>query len=264
MFPDPLHIGPINVQPMGVAWAIGFLLAFWLALKRGRKSKIPEQLIINLSILVLVSSLVGAKLFYAFFHWDNVTADPGKFLTTMSGSGVFGAILLSVPTALLYLHEKNESVWQVLDVAAPSWAVMEGFGRMGCFASGCCFGKPTESAIGLAFPANSPAGSGFPGMHVLPTQLFSAGAAILILGVGLLVDRRKSFHGTTFFLVLFLYSVGRFMIDFFRFYESEMMPLSISGYQVPATQWISLAMAILASMILKDEFDRTRRTKALR
>ena len=131
----------------------------------------------------------------------------------------------------------------------PSWAFLVGLGRLGCFASGCCFGKPTESGIGLVFSLNSHAGSVFPGAHLIPTQLFEAAEGFLLVAFTLLVDRKKRFYGFTFCSMLFLYGLGRFLIDFYRFYESEMIWFHLGRYAVPATQIFAMLLVLTGVLV---------------
>jgi len=174
-----------------------------------------------------------------------VTAFPIEFLKSgLSGSGVYGSIFLSSLVAVFYLRRHSQNLWQILDVITPSLALIIGLGRMGCFASGCCFGKPTESMLGLVFAFNSPAGLLFPGQHLIPTQLFAASTAFVLVTVTLLVDRKKGFYGLTFCLMMVVYGLGRFVIDFFRFYESQMVLFSIGSYAVPTTQMLSLLLSL--------------------
>jgi len=89
------------------------------------------------------------------------------------------------------------------------------FGRVGCFMAGCCYGKPTHSALGVTFtnpacqadPLNTP-------LH--PTQLYEASYIFLVMLVLLFLRSRKKFYGQLFLVYLMLYATGRFVLEYFR------------------------------------------------
>lgn len=245
MFPFAWGVDPITVQPMGIALALGLACGLWLSFLRARKIQLSSKLIVDLASLSVISSLIGSRLFFDLFRWHEVLADPASFLT--SGSGVFGAILLSIPAALLYLRRQRQPPWRVLDVVAPGVLLVVAFGRLGCFASGCCFGKPTHSILGVTFPLNSPAASVYPGLHLLPSQLFDAGwAFVVLLALALWFSRHRAFPGLESCSTLCLYGFGRFISDFYRYNDPEQVLFHIGNYGVQATQLIALLLTISA------------------
>jgi len=128
-------------------------------------------------------------------------------------SSAAGGILAGLLTAYLYCRKKGLIFAQWLDIMLPPVAVAQGFGRLGCFMAGCCYGLPTDSCLGVVFPAGSGAPAGIP---LWPTQLFSAGGDFLIAAILLLYDRKEHPKGQVGILYLLLYAVGRFAIEFFR------------------------------------------------
>ena len=119
------------------------------------------------------------------------------------------------------------------DIFMPSVALAQGFGRIGCFLAGCCYGRPTESAIGIAFTHSHYAPNG---IKLIPTQLISSAGMFVIAGILFYYGRKKHIPGKISALYLLLYSIGRFIIEFFRNdYRGEIGVLSTS-------QFISLFM----------------------
>ena len=100
-----------------------------------------------------------------------------------------------------------------LDLMIPSVALAQGFGRVGCFLAGCCYGKETDSCLGVVFTNSDFAPNG---VKVLPTQLFMAGGDILLMAVLLWYAAKRPMRGRTSALYLILYSIGRFAIEFLR------------------------------------------------
>jgi phosphatidylglycerol:prolipoprotein diacylglycerol transferase len=109
--------------------------------------------------------------------------------------------------------------WTTCDVFAPGIALGHVTGRLGCLAAGCCYGKPTDvpwaivftdplAATNVGTPLNIP-------LH--PTQLYEAGAALVIVTLLLVTERRgRPFAGRTFWSYMFLYAVSRYIIEMYR------------------------------------------------
>jgi phosphatidylglycerol:prolipoprotein diacylglycerol transferase len=132
-------------------------------------------------------------------------------------------------------------------VFAPGIALGHVTGRLGCFAAGCCYGRQTDVSWAVVFTNPLAAANvGTPlGVPLHPTQLYEAGAELLIL-VLLLVTERKGrlFAGRTFWLYMFLYAVSRFIIEIYRG-DPRGMVLGFS-----TSQFISLVLAPLSLVML--------------
>lgn len=102
------------------------------------------------------------------------------------------------------------------DLAAPSIALAQGFGRIGCFLAGCCYGRETELWFGVVFPPNPFAPAG---VKLLPTQLFSSAGDFVLASVLLWFAKRARHRGDVGALYMLLYGVGRFVLEFFRWDE---------------------------------------------
>jgi phosphatidylglycerol:prolipoprotein diacylglycerol transferase len=118
----------------------------------------------------------------------------------------------------------------------------EGFTRIGCFLNGCCFGTPTCSPFGLVFPSNSPAGATFLGQPIHPTQLYSSAAGFLLFFFALWLEKRKLRPGVLAAILLIVYSLFRFGIDFVRYYEDS---ANLWGNQVVSLCMTAVGVALL-------------------
>ena len=110
-------------------------------------------------------------------------------------------------------------MWSVTDVFAPGIALGHVIGRMGCFFAGCCFGRPTTVPWAITFHNDAAAQNAGTLLNVPlhPTQLYEAGAELVILLVLLATERKgRPFPGRTFWSYMFLYAVSRFVIEFYR------------------------------------------------
>jgi phosphatidylglycerol:prolipoprotein diacylglycerol transferase len=143
------------------------------------------------------------------------------------GYTYYGGLIGGGLAAFLFIRRRKLPMWPTVDTL--TWIVILGlgFGRIGCFLNGCCFGHVTHSWLGIVFPPGSPSWTeqgqqGLIGPHdaalpVLPTQLFEAAAAFaLVAFLALWVERKKRYAGETFVVGIALYAAARIAIEFFR------------------------------------------------
>jgi phosphatidylglycerol---prolipoprotein diacylglyceryl transferase len=174
----------------------------------------------DLGIWIIVSALVGAKLLLLVVEWDAYATSPWEMVTLVRSGGVFyGGLIAAVVVSLWYLRRHRMPVWSVTDVFAPAVALGHVIGRMGCFFAGCCHGRPTDVPWAVIFRSEVAAENvGTPiNIPLHPTQIYEAGAELLILVALLLTERRgRVFPGRTFWSYMLLYGVSRFVIEFYR------------------------------------------------
>ncbi|MNT22111.1 Prolipoprotein diacylglyceryl transferase [compost metagenome] len=135
---------------------------------------------------------------------------------------------------------------QYFDLIIPSVALAQGFGRIGCFLAGCCYGQETSSWFGVVFPENSFAPSG---VALIPTQLISSGLDFLLFFVLVFFARKKKVHGQVAALYLLLYSAGRFVLEFYRgdIIRGNVGVLSTSQFIAIILFAISIGMMVISS-----------------
>jgi phosphatidylglycerol:prolipoprotein diacylglycerol transferase len=249
MHPRLFELGPLTVYTYGVLLAAAYLLGLQLALVRARRQGLDAQRVMDLGILVIVSALVGAKLLLVVVDFDQFRADPAALFSIARSGGVFyGGLIFAVAAAFWYLRRHPLPFWSTCDVFAPGIALGHVIGRMGCFFAGCCWGRPTTLPWGITF-SNPLAAElvGTPlGVSLHPTQIYEAGAELLIL-VGLLAFERRgrTFPGRTFWVYMLVYAVSRFVIEFFRGDERGMVLGMLSTSQFISAVLVPLSIAML-------------------
>jgi phosphatidylglycerol:prolipoprotein diacylglycerol transferase len=144
------------------------------------------------------------------------------------GLAYYGGLICAFFAGLWYVNKKNIPAWKIGDTAG--WAIPLGlvFGRIGCFLAGCCFGKTCTDFFCMVFPKGSPAwdrhkelnllsAKATESLPVFPSQIFeAAGCLIIFLFLYIYLRPRKKFHGQVFFTMTILYSVLRFILEYFR------------------------------------------------
>src|SRR4051794_6003633 len=220
MYPRLFGLGPVTVYTYGVLLAAAYLLGLKLAMTRAKARGLDDARVLDLGIYIIISALVGAKLLLLITDFRTFTSDPRELLTLARSGGVFyGGLILAVTGALWYIRKIGLPLWTTCGVFAPGIALGHVVGRFGCLFAGCCFGKPTTKPWGITFTDPFAAANvGTPlGVPLHPTQLYEAGAELLILVVLLWTERKgRPFAGRTFWLYMLLYAVSRFIIEFFR------------------------------------------------
>ena len=209
-----LTIGPFTVYGYGLMIAIGIVAGCLTAEYRARKQGLDSEQIFPMVLWCLVGGFLCAKLLFGITEWKSIIQDPGFMMETLrSGFVVFGGIIGGILTGFLYCRIRKRVFFKYADVILPSVALAQGFGRIGCFLAGCCYGKETESVFSVIFQNSEYAPN-----HValIPTQLYSGGLDFLHFLLLLLIARNKKEDGQVTACYLIFYSIGRFVIEFFR------------------------------------------------
>ena len=238
-----------------------YFLTFFVLLKV-RSIKLSKTWFVP--IVALYFGLVLASVFAIFFDG----AESAKLLSKNSlpalileafnplnknGKVMYGGYFGSIAGILLAnLTAKQKSPSTLLDISAISWSVFLVIWRIGCFLGGCCYGFPSET-FGVSFSRKTIAYAHLKNtalvvnnatVPLLPTQLFSAvGNFAIFLFLLILFCRNKTrYPYFYFFAQMFLYGLGRFIIEFFRIDPREFWGL------LSMSQWISLVL-VAASLV---------------
>jgi phosphatidylglycerol---prolipoprotein diacylglyceryl transferase len=255
MLPKLISIGSFYIPTYGVLVALGFLAGLGMTLRLSRRVGLSPEKITNLAVYCAIAGILGAKLFMFLFDAGKYLSHPSQIfsLETLQAAGVFhGGFIAAFVVATLYIRRQNLPVWLTMDAFAPGISLGHSIGRLGCFAAGCCWGKECHLPWGVYFRSNdaAPVPLDKP-LH--PVQLYESAANLIIFAILYRLFTGSHRPGQVIGLYLVLYSVVRFVIEFFREHEQSLWgPLSI-------TQWIALGMLVLGAAILL----RTRRRTAL-
>src|SRR6187397_591921 len=220
MHPILFEVGNWPVYSYGVLLALAYLAGLQLAVMRARRAGLDSARIMDLGIYLIIAALVGAKLMLVIVDFGYFRDHPRELLSLVRVGGVFyGGLIFALLAGLWLVRRYKLPVWSAADMYAPGIALGHIIGRLGCLLAGCCFGKPTSVPWGITF--SDPAASlnvGTPlGVPLHPTQLYDAGAELIILIVLLVTERRgRGFPGRTFWLYMLLYAISRYVIEMYR------------------------------------------------
>ena len=212
MYNEILTIGPITVHGYGLMIGVGIIAALLMGEYRAKKFGLDGDRIYGLTFATVLFGFLAARVLFIITEWNNFIANPLKFV---SGNGfvVYGGIIGGTITIFTYCKLKKMDIFSYLDLLVPSIATAQGFGRIGCFLAGCCYGRKTESPFGVVFTNSDFAPNG---IKLLPTQLFMSAGDFVIMAILLWYASKRPAKGKVSCLYLFLYSIGRFGIEFLR------------------------------------------------
>lgn len=251
MFPRLFHIGAFNLPTYGFLVSTGVLIGMWISVRNSEKSGIDPEDAWNLGILVVLCGILGAKILYIINDWSSYAAHPGDIfsLATLQAGGVFsGGLIGAFLAAFWYVRRRKMPALATCDAFSPGLALGHAIGRVGCFAAGCCWGKPTTHFWGVTFTnplAHELVGTPL-GQALEPTQLIESAVELANFFLLMWMFKRKKFDGQIFAAYLILYGVARYFIEFLR---DDPGRGSVFGGIMTGTQLISIGLVVLGGLI---------------
>ncbi|MBR2189123.1 MAG: prolipoprotein diacylglyceryl transferase [Eubacterium sp.] len=215
MYNDLFSIGPLTFHTYGLMTAIGIIAAYYTLEYRAKKKGLDFSKAFGLLIWCLVFGYLGSKILYCITILPDLIQDPSLLLRSMtSGWVVYGGILGGMLGGGLFCRRNRLPSWKFFDTALASMALAQGFGRIGCFFAGCCYGREVHNHFSITFRDSSYAPNN---VALFPTQLLSSAFDFVLFFFLIYYDNhRKKHDGEPTGLYLTIYSLGRFIIEFWR------------------------------------------------
>ncbi len=250
MYRTIFDFGAVGIRSYGVMLAIAFWVGIEVSARIARRRGHDPIVMVDLGLVILLSSVVGSRLLYVVTHLGAFRGDPWGVLRVWEGGLTFyGGFIAAVVAGVLYLVLKKLPVGEMTDILAPQIALGIAIARIGCFLNGCCFGKESTLPWACVFPPDSLAGSVMDGAHIHPTQIYAVIANVAIaVALWRLLSKRPA-PGSVFAGFLMLYGAWRFVIDFWRYYE-EGMKIGIAGFDVTWNQIASVIAVVVGIGLL--------------
>ncbi len=249
MHPILIQFFGFSIHSYGVMLAVGFMVGITLAAREAVRVGVDPEKVLNLTFWILVSSIVGSRLFHCAVFYPQYLKDPLRILKLWEGGLVFyGGVLAALLVGFLYCRFHKMNPWEIADLMMPPLMLGLMFGRIGCTLAGCCYGKPAGPDFAFAITFHNPLGLGIKGVPLYPTQPLSALNALVIFWILWLYRKRKRFHGEMVVICLILYSITRSLIEILRDDPRGFLhagPLLLSESQV-----VSIFMLLFSGFIL--------------
>ena len=195
--------------------ALAFLLGLWTATRRGVREHLSREDIGDVTLWLMVGSIIGARIVYVTTYWkEEFAGGPWTeiFMIQHGGLVFYGGLIGAIVAGVIATHWKKMPLWKTADTLAPSIALGSAIGRIGCLLNGCCYGRACDLPWAIRFPADHATG----GTPVHPTEIYDALLNLLLYGFLDWLFRRKKFDGQVFATYLLCYAVTRSIAEMFR------------------------------------------------
>jgi phosphatidylglycerol:prolipoprotein diacylglycerol transferase len=251
MYPTLVHLyGPFSINSYGTAILIGVLIFLWMTSRTSLgKQLIKQDHFYNLILVNILTGVIGGRLLFVLSEWKTFTHWTEWLTLWDGGFSILGTLLGIILTTTLYLKINKLPLLATFDLFALNAGFMQGFGRLGCFFAGCCYGIKTSSWWSITF--THPQGLAPLCVKLVPTQLISA--TFFFLLVLLMHSFKEIFKRPGQLVSLYLVgsSLERFFLDFWRadriIDHHNFSPFIIKSFSLH--QWISLMMASVALLL---------------
>lgn len=253
MFPE-IHFLNKNIQPYMILSLIGILVCLFYIIKKSKKEKISDYDYIIVVLFGALGALIGGHLLYGIVNYKLIVMFLTKinkvkslqvliqcFVEMFGGSVFYGGLIGGLIAAFLTIRIKKMNIKKTTDFLTPVIPLFHFFGRIGCFLSGCCYG--IESKIGFTYKHSLVESAN--NVNRFPIQLVESFYNLLIFILLTIIYKKKKLKGKLIYLYLFIYSIGRFIFEFFRgdSYRGFILGLSTS-------QFISIIIFVIALYML--------------
>jgi phosphatidylglycerol:prolipoprotein diacylglycerol transferase len=220
MLPKIILFNHIVINFYGFFVSLGVLGGLLLFYKTAPLRGINAKKLINFGIIMALFGVLGSRVLFIILNWNFFRGGSWFDLVAFWRGGLTfqGGPILAVAVAPIFLAKFQLKFWATADAIAPSLALGQGIGRVGCFFAGCCYGLKTSAAnpIAVVFPLHSQAPALAP---LWPTQLMES-ISLLSLSYVLTYLLKTSYAryrpGVIAGLYLFGAGLIRFVVDFFR------------------------------------------------
>jgi phosphatidylglycerol:prolipoprotein diacylglycerol transferase len=226
MFPTLVKIGNFEITTFGLMMFLAFVISGWVLSRLFKRYGLDEELASSMVVAAALGGIIGAKVYYAILFRD------WRLLFDRAGLVWYGGLIGGFLACSWLVWRRRADYLTVADATAPALSIGYALGRIGCFLVGDDYGRPTEAWYGVAFPKGAPPTTAdslrdfgvavdpsIPGYEVLrvhPTQLYEAGAAFLMFGLLMWLNRRPHARGLAWGLFMVMLGIERFLVEIVR------------------------------------------------
>ncbi|SEU22441.1 prolipoprotein diacylglyceryl transferase [Paenibacillus sp. NFR01] len=219
--PIVFSIGSLPVHWYGLILGTGALVGLFLAIWEGKRFNIPQEFFMDLLLLGVPSAIIGARIYYVAFKWDdykNNLADVFKIWN--GGIAIYGALIGAIICAIIYFRYKGYPFWRIVDICAPSLLAGQMIGRWGNFVNQEAYGGIVQESFlrdKLHLPDFIVNQMYIDGAYHHPTFLYESLWSLVGILLLFALRRQKFVRAGEIFLSYFIwYSIGRFFIEALR------------------------------------------------
>jgi phosphatidylglycerol:prolipoprotein diacylglycerol transferase len=216
--PIAVSLGPIQVHWYGIILGLGALLGLMLAIREGKRFGIKADFFMDLVLIGVPSAIVGARIYYVAFKWDDYKNDLTEIIKVWHGGiAIYGALLGAIIVAVVYTRRKGYSFWRIVDICAPGLIVGQMIGRWGNFMNQEAHGGPVSEGFlrnTLHLPDFIVNQMLINGQYYHPTFLYESSWSFVGLLLLFWLRRQPFLRAGELFMSYFIwYSLGRFYVE---------------------------------------------------
>ncbi len=231
--------------PHGLLIGIGFLAGSWLMSRYTRRRGIPNEVISDVLLWVLIGSLVGTRLVWVLGNWSALSSPLEVFMIWHGGMTLYGGILGGLAAGIWRLRKHRLPSLPMLDFAAPGLALGLVFGRASDLITGDHLGKPTSLPWGFRYIGDDAPGIDPPlGTVVHQVALYDLLSVVVLLLVLVAFLRKPRAPGSAAALFALWYGAGRIGLDFLR--TDPIRAFGMTGTQLASVILVPAVLVWLA------------------
>lgn len=244
----------------GIIIGCGVMAGIVMAAMEAKRTGQNPDTYYDLALYAVVLSVIGARIYYVIFSWDQYKHDLlSIFNIRQGGLAIYGGVIAAVITVFVYGRVKKISFAKLADTAVLGLILGQIIGRWGNFFNREAFGEYTNNLFAMQLPLDAVRSSdvtelmmehvemleGVSYIQVHPTFLYESLWNLGVLLFLLWWRKHKKFEGEVFFLYLFGYGVGRFWIEGLRTDQ-----LLIPGVGLPVSQVLAAVLVVISAVTI--------------
>ncbi|MBQ6994642.1 MAG: prolipoprotein diacylglyceryl transferase [Lachnospiraceae bacterium] len=252
--PRKFTVFGFDIYFYGLIIGIGVLIGVLMAVHLAKKEKMDPDIIWDFAIYAVIFSVIGARLYYVAFSWDDYKDNLLSILNTRKGGmAIYGGVIGAFITLFVYSRIKKCSPYQIGDCGVFGLVVGQIIGRWGNFFNREVFGQYTDSLFAMRLPVDAVrvkdiSESHLAGMEAMgavnfiqvqPTFLYEGVGNLVVLALMYLYHKKKKYHGQMCLFYLGGYGIVRFFVEGIRTDQ-----LMIPGTQIPVSQMLGIVMFV--------------------
>lgn len=247
MYPELFRIGPLPIHTYGFLIAVGFIIAVYVTRWQAERYKMDVERVLDLMFWALLVGFVGARVLFIITRWQDYRGDLLGIFRVWEGGLVFlGGPILGTPFIIWFTKKHKLSLWGALDAVAPGFVIAHAFGRMGCLAAGCCYGRPTGGSWGIRLDTEL-VDAHLRGIPLHPTQLYESVSLAILFGVLVWLSKRRKFEGQVALTYFMAYPVLRSIVEIYR--GDVIRGFVIDGW-LSTSQFLSIFVFAIAAVAM--------------
>ena len=250
----------VDIAYYGITIAIAMIVGISIALHEAKRTGQNQDTYLDLLMLTMLTSVLGARIYYVIFSWDNYKDNLSEILNIRNGGlAIYGGIIAGVITVFIYSKIKKMKFLQIADTVCMGLAAGQIIGRWGNFFNREAFGEYTNNLLAMQLPVSAVRKNeitsamwnhvvtigGVEYIQVHPTFLYEGLWNFMVLLFLFWFRKRKKFEGELFFCYLAGYGAGRFWIESLRTDQ-----LLLPGIHVPVSQMLSAVLVIVSLSVI--------------